>query len=312
MLQLELDAFVPAAEHADSLATRSCVIQRKVGLRASVADLSQEARSQPANSPERNRLYKVIQDNCQEQTQLEALLENDFVPQHSPQQLLSPRAFFVSPLFRVGSKKVARERAVTLQLTNSQGNTIFTYNGPELRQSDGLVFMALLNMTRDIRIGEVVSFQAEDVCRNIFGRYDGPTRQLLIDHVKRLQRALIEFDRFSVQLCMRFDYAARGPWKVALDKDIVQLFRKSAEVWLDFPRRKALPEGLATWLYGFTESQTKLIPMSLDALRERCGSDAQPDSFVRMVRLALKDLTAQQVIDSGWSLKKGMVHWRKA
>lgn len=307
--QLDFEVYGP---EADNLATRGCVIQRKVGLRARNNDLSKEARLQPANSPERNRLYQVIQDSCNEQSQLEGLLENDFAPQHSPLQLVSPRAFFVSPLFRVGSKKVARERAITLRLNNSQGNVIFTYNGPELRQSDGLVFMALLNLARDIRLGEKISFQAEDVCRNIFGRYDGPTRQLLQEHIKRLQRGLIEFDKFSVQLCLRFDYASRGAWKVALDKDIVQLFRKSTVVWLDLPRRQALTEGLSTWLYAYIESQTKLIPMSLDTLREFCGSEAQPESFTRMFRLALKDLVSQKVIDGGWTLKKGLVHWRKA
>jgi hypothetical protein len=312
MIQLALEAFTPEFIDSDSLSTRSCVIQQKAGLREKSADLSKEARSQPANSPERNRLYKVIQDTCNEQSQLEALLESDFMPQHGPRQLISPRAFFVSPLFRVGSKKVARERSVTLQMKNSQGGLVFTYNGPELRQSDGLVFMALLNLTRDVRLGETVSFQAEELCRNIFGRYDGPTRQLLQDHIKRLQRALIEFDRFSVQLCLRFDYAARGAWKVALDKDIVQLFRRSTDVWLDLPRRQALPEGLSTWLYGFVESQTKLIPMPVETLHELCGSDAHPESFIRMFRLALKDLTSQEVIDAGWTLKKGLVHWRKS
>ena len=312
MIQLTLDSMERLPTEPEALATRSCILQRKMSLRESNNSLTKEARVQPANSPERNRIYKVIQDNGNQQSELENLLQTSFLPQHGPTQLLSPRAFFVSPLFRVGSKKVARERAVTLQLKNNQGNVVFTYNGPELRQSDGLVFMALLNLTRDARLGDQVSFSAEELCNSVFGRYDGPTRQLLLDHIKRLQRGLIEFDRFSVQLCLRFDYAARGPWRVALDRDIVKVFRRSAEVWLDLPRRKALPEGLSTWLYAYVESQTKLIPMSLDALRELCGSEATSESFVRMFRLALKDLTDQAVIHSGWSIKKGMVNWMKA
>jgi hypothetical protein len=311
MMQMGFDSFTPGPGAAEAMTTRECVIRRKAGLRTTSAELSQEARTQPANSPERNRLYKVVQDSFNEQMQLEDLLTSGFTPQHGPQQLISPRSFFVSPLFRVGSKKVARARSLTLELKNSQGAVIFTYNGPELRQSDGLVFMALLNLARDVRLGETVSFQAEDLCQSIFGRYDGPTRQLLQDHIKRLQRALFEFDRFSVQMCLRFDYAARGAWKVALDKDIVQLFRRSTEVWLDLPRRQALPEGLSTWLYAFIESQTKLIPMPLETLRGLCGSDAAAESFIRMFRIALKELTAHDVIDPGWTLKKGMVSWRK-
>lgn len=311
MIQLTLDAMPTASPLTEGLTSRECLIQEKVTRRSEVAVLGKEARAQPAHSPERSRIFNVIQRSVDEQNHLENVLSTEFLPQHGPGQLLSPRAFFSSPLFRVGSKKVARERSVSLQLKTSQGSAIFGYSGPELRQSDGLVFMSLLNLARDSRLGEEVAFQVDEMCTKIFGRYDGPTRQLLLEHVKRLQRGLIEFDRFSVQLCMRFDHPARGTWKVALDKDIVQLFKRSTEVWMDLSTRQALTEGLSSWLYGFIESQTKLIPMSLNYLRELCGSDAQPDSFIRMFRLAMKDLEGQQVIDSGWSLKKGNVHWRK-
>lgn len=299
------------ADDGGKLNTRECIIKRKVELRAIAEDLSREARSHPANSPERNRLYRVIQEQHDEQTRLEELLTSDFVPQHGPQQLLSPRAFFVSPLFRVASKRVERERNLSLELKNVTGDTVLRYTGPELRQSDGLIFMSLLNLVRDVRAGERVSFNAEEVCRAVFGRYDGPTRNLLRDHIKRLQRGLVEFAEFSVQLCLRFEYPKRGEWSVAMDKDIVQLFRRSAEVWLDFPKRKALPEGLTTWLYGFIESQTKLIPTSISKLHELCGSDSAPESFLRTLRLALKELTEHAVIDPGWSMKGGVVHWRK-
>ena len=293
------------------LNTRQCIISRKVELRSLTEDLSKEARGHPVNSPERNRLYRVIQEQHDEQSRLEDVLSTDFVPQHGPLQLLSPRAFFVSPLFRVASKRLTRERSVALELKNSQGEMVLRYNGPELRQSDGLVFMALLNLVRDVRAGERVSFNAEEVCRAVFGRYDGPTRNMLREHVQRLQRGLMEFAEFSVQLCLRFEYPKRGAWTVALDKDIVQLFHRSAEVWLELPKRQALPEGLTTWLYAFIESQTKLIPTSINTLRELCGSDANSESFPRTLRLALKELTEHTVIDDGWSMRGGVVHWRK-
>lgn len=296
---------------AESMNTRKCIVERKVEMREATQELSKEARTHPVNSPERNRLYQLVQSQHDGQARLEGLLQSDFLPQHGPRQLLSPRAFFVSPLFRVCSKRLTRERSVALDLKNAQGDVILRYQGPELRQSDGLIFMALLNLVRDVRTGERVSFTADDVCRTVFGRYDGPTRASLKDHIKRLQRGLIEFDNFSVQLCLRFEFPARGTWSVALDKDIVQLFRRSPEVWLDLPKRLALPEGLSTWLYAFIESQTRLIPASIESLRALCGSDASSESFPRTLRLALKELSRQEVIDEGWSMKGGTVHWRK-
>lgn len=297
---------------SEGLNTRVNVLERKGALRAYAADLSKEAREYPANSPERNRLYKAIQANHEEQERLETVLDEEFVPQHGPTQLISPRAFFVSPLFRVCSKRLTRQRDISLELKHNNGAVIFQYNGPELRQSDGLVFMALLNLVRDVRAGELVSFQAEELCHTVFGRYDGPTRALLRDHIKRLQRGLVEFDNVSVQLCLRFEFPTRGPWRVGLDKDIVQLFKRSSDVWLELQRRQSLPEGLTTWLYSYIESQTRLIPTAIDTLRELCGSDATSESFLRTLRLALKELNQHGVIDEGWSMKRGMVHWMKA
>ncbi|MCC5610896.1 hypothetical protein LC612_30145 [Nostoc sp. CHAB 5834] len=300
------------AGHTEKLTTRADILKRKTQLRGEVSDLSKEAKTYAASSPERSHLYRSIQARIDEQAQLEQELEASFVPQHGPRQLISPRAFFVSPLFRVCSKRVERAREVSLEMKNSLGSILFKYQGPELRQSDGFVFMALLSLARDHRAGSSVSFNAEEVCRQVFSRYDGPARQQLKDHIKRLQRGLLEFEQFSVQLCSRFDFPSRGPWKVSIDSDIVQLFKRSAEVWLDLPLRQAFPEGLCTWLYAYIESQTKLIPTPTERIRELCGSEASEESFPRTLRIALKELAEKGIVDDGWHITKGMLHWRKA
>lgn len=70
-------------------------------------------------------------------------------------------------------------------------------------------------------------------------------------------------------------------------------------------------ECMATWLYGFISSQTKLIPMRLTTLRELCGSEANNKAFCNRTRDALKLLARLGAIDAGWSLKDGEVRWRK-
>lgn len=292
-------------------ATRKAVQQRQRSLLQEAALLAEEAQGLPATDPRKTRLYRSVQERHASKSHLETVLATSFLPAHGANQLISPQVFFVSPLFRVASKKVERERTISLELRAQGGAVLMRYTGPELRQSDGMVFMALLNLLRDERLGESVSFNVEELCKRVFGRYDGPTRKLLKGHVQRLQRGLLEFDQFSVQLCQRFDHPARGAWSVKLDKDVVSLFQRSAEVWLDIGRRKALPEGLPTWLYGFVESQTRLIPMKASALRELCGSDASDESFLRTLRVALHALAEQGVIDSGWSVQGGVVRWLK-
>ncbi len=261
--------------------------------------------------PERNALYKAIQDCISEEHDLERRLQTEFVPQHGPQQFLCPRAFFESPLFRVGSKSDKRLAHIDFVLPISAGRTSISYAGPELRQSDGLVFMTLVQMLRDVTVGTAISFPPDAVCRAVFGRYDGNSRVALRQHIQRLQQGLIIFERFTVQLCSGFDYQKCGRWTVALDVHFVDLFRASPGVWLRRPLRLNLPVGVATWLYAYVETQSKLIPMTLTRLRELCGSQASDKALENRLRDALKILSAHSVIDSGWSIRKGKVSWRK-
>lgn len=295
-----------------AMGTRRGVLKQRAQLHAQAVELAREAGELPQSATERSLLFRSAQEKHAARAHLEAVLVNGFLPAHGANQLISPRVFFVSPLFRVASKRIERERTLSLELKTSEGGVLLRYTGPELRQSDGMVFMTLLNTARDDRLGNRVSFNVEDLCIRAFGRYDGPTRKLLRTHIQRLQRGLIEFETFSVQLCKRFDYPTRGMWTVELDPDLVKVFQHSSEIWLDMQRRHELPEGLTTWLYGFIESQTKLIPMAAKVLRDMCGSDANEESFLRTLRIALKELSAKGVIDEGWRVQGGTVFWMKA
>lgn len=294
-----------------AMTTRKAVLDKRTSLHTQAVELAREAQELPATSAERAALFRGAQDQHAARAHLEAVLANGFLPSHGANQLISPRVFFVSPLFRVASKRLERERTLSLALKSSEGGVLLNYSGPELRQSDGLVFMALLNHAKDARVGTRVQFSAEELCRKTFGRYDGPTRKQLRIHIQRLQRGLLEFETFSVQLCKRFDYPSKGEWAVELDPDIVKVFQHSSEIWLDMHKRQALPEGLTTWLYGFIESQSRLIPMQAKALRDMCGSDASEESFLRTLRIALKELAAKEVIDTGWRVQGGVVYWLK-
>ena len=209
------------------------------------------------------------------------------------------------------SKTQPREKHVDLELPAPHGKTVIRYVGPELRQSDGLVFLALVHMLRDVQVGTAVSLQPEAVCTALFGRYDGNSRRQLREHIQRLQQGLLIFETFSVQMCLRFDYPKTGRWTVALDRHITELFRHSPAAWFALRDRLALPDGLATWLYTFVSSQTRLIPMKLSTLSQLCGSDAGEKAFSNRMREAMKHLATCGVVDTGWSVGHGEVRWRK-
>jgi hypothetical protein len=171
--------------------------------------------------------------------------------------------------------------------------------------------MALLNLCRDYRVGKQACFDVGAMVEALGGAYNGQKRTRLKESIQRLQRATVEFPGFTVQLVQRFEHPTFGDWSVSLDRDIVELFRDQREAWLDLPVRLQLSEGLTSWLYGYICCQTKLIPWLIGDLRERCGSDSDPENFREMLVKSLKQLALEGIIDSGWFLKGKMVHWRK-
>lgn len=291
---------------------RERIFSAKVGSKALRKELRRELKQLDKGDPERFLLAKQIQATLDDDARLEGLLASCYVPQHGPSQLITPQLVAMSRLFNIRARTEPRKDKLPFESHSPQHGT-FSYIGPELRQSDGLVFMALVNMTRDVRVGTQVSFDPSEMCRWLYGRYDGPQRSRLKESIHRLQRALLTFSTFAVQLAMRFNFPARGRWTVMLDPEVVTMFQKSPLVWIDMETRRSLPEGLTTWLYCYVEAQTTLIPQRVELLREMCGSDAcEPRSFETTLSRAMKNLVEAGVVDDGWHIKQGTLHWRKA
>lgn len=290
--------------------TRRGVLDAKKQFGMQREETYRELRSLKA-SPEKDELYRELRFNADEEADMKRRLEEHFIPQHGLTQFLSPRAFFQSCLFNARGRSVKRRPNIELELITGLDTPGIRYSGPELRQSDGRVFLALLHMLRDVRAGTRVTFQPDVMCIALFGRYDGNSRKQLMSHIQRLQKGLVMADRFSVQLCQEFAYPRSGLWRVALHPHIVELFRISPRVWLSMPMRLSLPEGLPTWLYAYVESQTRLIPMGIAKLRELSGSESGERAFINSMRLALQELTRRDIIEPGWSLLRGQVRWMK-
>lgn len=297
--------------HDSELRTRGQLIERKRKLRAWRTEAATNARDRALSAQEKDSFLAEMSDYGAEEALLEATLKSQYLPQHSPQQLINPRVFLASPLFRVAAKAAPRANDVEVLLAKDAKGHDILYSGPELRQLDGLVFMALINMARDVRLGSMVQFSPGELCTTLFGQYDGRSRNRLKEHIRRLQRGQVRSKDCTVQLCLRFEHPSQGKWSVALDPEIVSLFAQSP-VWLDLKRRLTLPDGLTTWLYGYVEAQSSLIPMSVNTLRALCGAESEERAFMNSLRKALGHLCEHDVIDSGYQVKKGTLHWRKS
>lgn len=276
-----------------------------------VDELAKDWRRERAGTPESREAFLELRDGLDEAQHIDDDVKDSWVPQHSPLQLISPQHLLMSSVFSAKGRQVPREREARIVFARtSQGDAV--YEGPELRQGDGLVMMGLVNMVRDLRVGTLVEFDPAQMCSWLFRRYDGPNRLKLRDSIQRLQKALLKYPAFSVHLVERFDYPSHGSWRVRLEPSIVRLFQQSLTIWLDLKTRQALPEGLTTWLLGYVESQTNLIPTSLEHLRGLSGSETKDiKSFRVVLTRSLNCLVAAKVVDCDWRFRADRVHWRK-
>jgi len=279
--------------------------------REQVDSLVREAKQTAKGSYEKSERWNEVHKLNWHIDYLEGRLANDFIHLHGPSQFLGNRELLTSPIFNIRNPKSPRSEQVEILLNRRKEGNI-KYQGPELRQDDGQVFMALLNIARDVRVGKSVGFSPQRVCESLWGYYDGASRSRLKLTISRLQSAILQFPTFRVQLVQRFDFPQRGLWSVSLDTDIVQLFTKQSVVWLDQSQRHSLKNGLATWLYGYIRSQTKLIPTKVESLRLLCGSEGALDGFRESLKVAMGVMSGEQVVDIGWHIDRhDMLHWRK-
>lgn len=292
--------------------TRAHLLHRKQQRRLDRLEVAGESRDKSLSPDAKNKLMNDIRFICDEEAFIETQLNTRYIPQHGPRQFISPRVILRTPLFRVASRSAPRKPEVELTLADDEadGGPV-RYVGPELRQTEGLVFMSLLHMLRDLPAGAAATFQPKALYVSLFGHYDGRSRPRLASAIRRLLRGQIITKHYTVQLCHRFDHPARGPWTVAIDPDIVRLFA-SSKVWMDIETRVQLPEGLATWLYGYIESQSRLIPTKVSELHRLCGTEASLPAFLNSLRQALEHLNAHDVIAPGYQLTSASIRWCKA
>lgn len=291
--------------------TRNELIDRKRLSRVIRHDVAHEAKDKTVSHEERNRLFNAVRTMCADEELLEQRLKLEFIPQHGPEQLIGPRLLFRSPLFRVASRTVPRLQEIKLELGEDENCQSISYIGPELRQTEALIFMSILQLLRDYPVTTAATFSPKELSTALFGHYDGRSRIRIRECIRSLLRGQIKTRDYTVQLCHRFEHPQHGPWTVAIDNEIVRLFSRST-VWLKLSTRLKLPEGLATWLYCYVESQTRLIPTKVEQLRKLCGADADHRAFINSLRKALQHLNAHAVIDSGYKLTTHELRWRKA
>jgi hypothetical protein len=280
--------------------------EREIRLaRERLADLKSDVRAEGFGEGR----AKAVQDLAGDVSSMQTELRLRYLPRWYSGQLLFPQPILRSRMFHVRGKQQARSNSVALELV--AGPPIgLTYVGPELRQHDALVFASVCHVGREFPVGEAFEFPSREFCLAL-GSCGGSFRSNVLGSLERLQAGSFQMEGAEFPLLNILEFARERSWTARLDPRLAMVYSRWPFAWLRLQTWLDLPEGLASWLYGYVLSQTTLIPTPLSLLQGRCGSMSTVASFRDQVKLAMPVLARAGVVDVHWAIKGAALHWRR-
>lgn len=259
-------------------------------------------------------------------TQLELLPDN--LPAWTQDFRGLPNALARSALFNVSNlRKGERKYFDREEIASTQGIRL-VYTGTELRQDDQDVFLQVLHMAKEQKLGENIKFTARSMIIALEWAIHSDSYERLSDSMNRLKATALRLtvenragDRmsFTGSLMGEFDWRETGSneplreWTVSLEKNIVKLFAPDAYSLLNWRTRLDLPP-LAKYLHSFYSTHKEPFPHKVETLHKLTSSKIKE---LRKFRYELKG-ALQLLIDNGFFLsaridpKSDLVYVEKA
>jgi len=208
--------------------------------------------------------------------------------------------------YRDNGEKVIERREINVTLPSFRGASI-EYKGPELRQDDATVWLALVHRTREGLVDATVEFDPREFAASIGWDAHKKSVDKLAVCIERMQSALVrltinETSGLRAALVGAFDWSPER-WSVRLDPRIVGLF-EGGTTFLPRAERAQLTDGLQTWLASFLRAQSDENIFELADLAKFSGSEAVLKTFGEQVRETLPKLVAAGVV-KGFSFGRG-------
>lgn len=227
-----------------------------------------------------------------------------------------PNEILRSALFTARNRRTAREVCKAKQIA-ILGEGRISYTGEELRQDDESVWLQLLHLARGQAIGEPVEFTPYSFCKSIGWALKGQSYARLRDSLTRMQATGLSIHSkrlaeagVSLSMIPAFTWRDEGTgeslarWRVRLAPELVELFGDVAFSHLEWEQRKALPDGLATWLHGYLASHREPYPVKLEAIQRGAGLATTSKAEARkLVTKALDGLVAVGFL-AEWKVQK--------
>lgn len=245
-------------------------------------------------------------------TPLAAESQDDGLPLWPQSHRVLPNALARSALFNVTNLRSGGERAYFNRATiaSSKGISI-EYTGQELRQDDEDVFLQVLHLAKEQKLGEDIRFTANSMIVSLGWSRNSESYARLSACMIRLKATalVLTVDQpgnsmsFAGSLLGEFSWREKGSgdplsdWSVSLEKNIVKLFAPDAYSLIHWQTRLDLPP-LAKWLHSYYSTHRDPFPHKVETLHKltASGSKGLPQ-FRQKLKAALA-----QLVDCGFLL----------
>jgi len=224
-----------------------------------------------------------------------------------------PNALARSALFNVSNPRSAGARIdfKNAEVAATKG-ILLTYTGEELRQDDEDVFLQVLHLAKEQKLGEDIRFTANSMVVALGWSRNSESYKRLHQCMRRMKATMVELTLempgggnrgFGGSLLSSFEWREdemddpRREWQVSLEKNIVKLFDPQAYSLIHWKTRLSLPP-LAKWLHTFYSTHTAPFPHKVETLHKLTASKAKE---LRTFRGKLK-IALQILVDKGFLL----------
>jgi len=182
------------------------------------------------------------------------------------------------------------------------GDGRITFTGEELRQDDETVWLQLVHLAKERPLGNLVEFTPYSLCKAIGWSIDGRSYKRLRQCLNRMQATALSIyskrlqSGISLSMIPMFRWQdeagnALAQYQIKVAQELVALFGENHYTRLEMEQRKALPDGIATWLHSYYASHSKPYPVKLGTLKFGAGLGAMCDfETKRNIRRALCEL----------------------
>ena len=239
------------------------------------------------------------------------IIEKSKLPDWSQDYRGFPNALARSALFAVareGDRKQFRD-----ELIASSKEINLVYTGEELRQDDEDVFLQILHIAKEQRLGENISFSANSMLQALGRTSNAASYARLEASLSRMTCMLLKLNaqlpdgsyvRYGGQLISQFavrekldDNKTTQHWVVSLHKTIVELFDPQAYSLIHWPTRKMLSP-TTKWLHSYYSTHKEPFPVKVETLRRAMASATKA---TRTFRANLKE-SLETLVENGFFL----------